>query len=667
MYKLKIIIIVCTLYPGLWSLNDSVQDTTYLNRGLELQQQGKFEEALAIWEEARHELENPSLRIGRAYIELVTQENIKEYYPSSSEMYFWGLSSQSETTEEIDKELKMIEPIVDRSVFNTWKEDFKDTPYSALTSIQSFWLEQDITPDTPYNERLMEHWERIAYVKEHFTRNRSSIYGTDARGPVYIQFGKPNITHQGDLDIQHQAIFDLVIKKITTIQPGKILNESDRAYARNIANAAFDASGSLREYEIWVYTNHELGPIYNNVVIFGNTPIQGFARAVSVNDFIPPSANTFSKRFAVQEVTTETDYNMNPGLFIQHEYLRQLAGIDPQFGRGFSNLVFDFFRAGEPARKEEAYRYKREQEQLARVIENEAPDEVSIYEEAFPSIPVQLFTYRFLDNTNSPYSIVYLQSQPQGIFILDSSRNTEIMERDADNVLSYYDFIHGLQIRGSDQRLLASQELRPDIDIDINIESPPSISIFQVPYVSEDTWEVFYAQLKNDHPDTKPEIDSPFPNELRGIGTIKRQQSEPLQKEESMLQMSDMIIGFDLDETDDGSTFIPFITSHTKEIPSGENLAFHYELYHLQQNATGIAEFEIEFEILEKRTGLNRLRRNNPDFTLILNQQSDQSFFKENLEIETSDFEQGNYTLIMNILDQNSKQRIERKIDFSIK
>lgn len=649
------------------------QESVYLSKGLELKKQGKYSEALTTWEQARAILNKPSLVIGREHIKLVTEQKIDGANQIASDMYFWGLSTDSANTDQIKKEMELLEPIVDPDEYKQWKRAFKNEPSSALALIEQFWVFQDITPDTPYNERLIEHWERIGYARKNFTRRNDTIYGTDDRGIGYVQFGEPNLIHTGELEVRHTTVQDLSMKKIDTAFPrcfvDRICKRRAETYSRNMANAAFEHSGSLREYEIWVYTTHNISPVYNNVLFFGDTAIKGFAKATSVNDFIPSAAATFSKRFAVQAVGDEYDFDMNPAVFIQHEYLQQLAGIDPQFGQAFSNLIFQFFRAGEPPRKEETFRYKREQEQTAIQIENAAPDEVSIYEEEFPDIPVTVYNYRFLDDENIPFSIVYLESRPQGVFILDSARNSEVMlaDNESKSILSFYNFTHGLQIRAKDQRLLASQELYPGIDIDTELESPPSISIFQVPYVSPETWQVFYAQLKNTHLDSEPEAESPFPNELRGIGTIKQQQGKSLSTDLSELVLSDVIMGYNLDTTDDGTTLLPFDAAHDKNIPEGESVAIHYELYHLKQDPSGVARFEIDIEIIKKQRGLNRLGKNDPNFTLTLNQQSDQSYFRENLEIDTSTLKEGSYVLSMKVTDSITKQVLNRSIDFDVK
>ena len=665
------------------SLPSLTQEQAALQKGLNLKKEGKYLEALSTWEKARATLKDASLPIAREHIQLVTEQNMRDAYQVASEMYLWGLSSTSTDEEELEKEMGMIQPIVEPDIYKNWEEDFKKNPESILPLIAQYWTAKDITPDTPYNELLLEHWERIAYVRENFLQNDNTIYGTDDRGITWIQYGKPDRIESGIFSLLGSDIEQTVILRLETNLPGRGDNhlkqnetraQEDRIFAREIANDV-ERFAVDRDYEIWIYDDHNISSSYKHTIMFGNTAVKGFANALSIYDFIPASAASFKNRSASDAIAAadnssvtanETAYQMAPAVFMQLEYLRQIASIDPKFARQFSELRSTIFKAGEAPRRDEALQFKRQHDQAALLDKSKAPVEVSTYLDEFPSIPVQLFTYRFLDHANNPYSIVYLQSEPQGTFILDETHNSEVMKQNKESAHAYYDFTHGLQIRNSEQRLLASQELRPDINIDIEIKSPPSISIFQVPYVSDDTWEVYYAQLKNNHPETKPEVESPFPNEVRGIGTIKRQQQEPLSKDTKTLELSDAILGYDMDTEDDGSTFIPFTASHSKKIAQGKNLVLHYELYHLTQDDNGIANFQAEFEIIEKRTGLNRLRRNGRDFTLTLNQQSDQSFFKENLEVDISQLETGAYILRMSVTDTASNEQLDKDIEFSI-
>ena len=595
------------------------QETSYLEKGLTQKNAGNYMAALQTWEEARTVLESPSLAIGREYIQLVTEQNFEDLFQNSSAMYLWGLSAQEVDPMVVDLEMKMLEPIVDSKDYKAWKNAFKEEPIRVLPLIQTFWLSQDPTPDSPYNERIVEHWERVAYVKENFYENSRSVYDTDERGPVYVKYGAPQKTD------------------------------------RNIRGS------SEYRIELWAYTNHNVSPIYNNLFIFGDFPGQGFVEVATVFDFFQP------RQFNSRNISNAT-------LVAMRESVRQFAGFDPLLAYQYDRLLFetqkttfglDGVNAGALA-----IGFRNEFTSTARRIHDKAPEEVSTYEEEFPQIPMTLAKYRFLDDANKPFTIAYLESQPLGPLVLDIAHNEDsVFTTNSDSLvqaLDFYTFAHGMQVRGNNWELLTSEKLYPEIIVDVEQDSPPSTTIFTVPYVAEDAWQVFYAQIKNNHPNTKPELNTPFPDNLRGLNSIREQQGQPLNTDTDRLEISDIIIGYDLRD-DDGSTIIPFKASHNGEIPEGENLAFHYELYHLKQNPGGVARFEIEFEIRKKQRGLIRLLPNEAAFTLSLTQQSDEPYFKENLEVETSDLKTGTYTLEMNIVDLTTQQEITKKIEFEVK
>jgi GWxTD domain-containing protein len=58
--------------------------------------------------------------------------------------------------------------------------------------IEQFWLRRDPTPGTPENEFKEEHYRRIAYVNEHFSRADGIPGWKTDRGRVYITFGPPD-------------------------------------------------------------------------------------------------------------------------------------------------------------------------------------------------------------------------------------------------------------------------------------------------------------------------------------------------------------------------------------------------------------------------------------------------------------------------------------------
>ena len=69
---------------------------------------------------------------------------------------------------------------------------------ARLAFLKVFWKQLDDVPDTPTNERLLQHLMRMHYVETHFG---AGVRGSDTdRGRVYIQYGPPD-----DIDYRTSA------------------------------------------------------------------------------------------------------------------------------------------------------------------------------------------------------------------------------------------------------------------------------------------------------------------------------------------------------------------------------------------------------------------------------------------------------------------------------
>ncbi|MGF1669940.1 MAG: GWxTD domain-containing protein, partial [Balneolaceae bacterium] len=56
---------------------------------------------------------------------------------------------------------------------------------------REFWAERDPTPDTEFNELMVEYYDRIDYAYKEYTTPQNPGFNTD-QGRAYILFGEPN-------------------------------------------------------------------------------------------------------------------------------------------------------------------------------------------------------------------------------------------------------------------------------------------------------------------------------------------------------------------------------------------------------------------------------------------------------------------------------------------
>jgi GWxTD domain-containing protein len=84
---------------------------------------------------------------------------------------------------DIEKYLHQIKYIATEKEINLFEKLDKQGKQEFLLQ---FWKSKDPTPDTPENEFMLKHFQRIDYCEKHFRNGINSD-----RGRVYIQYGPP--------------------------------------------------------------------------------------------------------------------------------------------------------------------------------------------------------------------------------------------------------------------------------------------------------------------------------------------------------------------------------------------------------------------------------------------------------------------------------------------
>ena len=230
---------------------------TYLQEGLDLEKQSQPEEALKLWDDAVPILEHPSVEIATEYLRVAAEYELTDYYRSASSIYLNEMSDLDETTfqdnrSELEKELLRLEPIMDEGEFSAFQELFNGSDPELFKRIKVFWSSLDPTPDTATNERLIEHWQRIAYSRENFLRKNDPPYGTDVRGLYYVKYGEPDKTDKGRVRITYDTIQTVLnqLLPVLDIDPNTAGGQNfDLMKVSNRIQNLFVNP----EYELWVY------------------------------------------------------------------------------------------------------------------------------------------------------------------------------------------------------------------------------------------------------------------------------------------------------------------------------------------------------------------------------------------------------------------------------
>ncbi len=113
---------------------------------------------------------------------------------------------------------------------------------------ERFWNRRDPTPLTPENERLLEHYRRVAYALEHYARPDGAW---DKRGEVFIRLGNPDHVSKWD-DVQAERNRELHEARVN------IVNRSRIALAISPGLPIFPVAANAR-WEYWIYAHVDGG------------------------------------------------------------------------------------------------------------------------------------------------------------------------------------------------------------------------------------------------------------------------------------------------------------------------------------------------------------------------------------------------------------------------
>ncbi|MDX1618780.1 MAG: GWxTD domain-containing protein [Balneolaceae bacterium] len=689
--RITVVTLICCVAGVTHSAGEGSGSTDYYDRGLEARQQGDIQKALSIWEQARQNLNDPAKvdsRIGFSYIESATEHQLHEHYEKASSMYFWSLTTSDldKNYDAIDEELKRIQPLLESYKYRQLNRLLKNRDPGVVHEIKGFWIKNDPTPGETYNERLLEHWERIAYSRDHFTENKVTVYGTDDRAKIFIKYGPPDYVKEGTLKFSLSDVKSWAreLTRLSTQRKSSLFSSS----TQNSTSSGGASSGSsdfgnsnifqteavsdrisrhVRQYflnprySIWVYRGINKSPVDNVIYIFGDSGDGGrYGLRRSVEDFIPKRAFRPINRLGSTGVT--------PAILLQLMIYDELSIADPFFGDAFRNLESSLFQIYNAASADLAFRQRTQSEFMLAEFKATAPNNISLYEKLVPALEVDFQQYRMLDDNNNPYLLIYICSYPQEAFITSSA-----IDLSSTNSIDNYLLTFTAQVRDDQYNLIDETEVSPDFsDKYYNIydskQDQAVGSLIRVPFIAENTYQSLSATLENR--DVERNIGSnTYPTTLKGMGKVNITQPHALTTDESVLEMGDVILGYQTDGNGAGEN-IPFRIDADNEIPMGKNLMTHIEVYHLQLAAGESGRFQLEYKVRSKSSGniITSLFSGNDggDVSLTLNFETLESTFREDIEIETQKLEEGDYLLELRAIDLVSNSEVSRRVEFSV-
>jgi len=621
----------------------------YYNLGQTERESGYFSIALEIWLEAKNEMEKSGIvdpRIGIAFIELATENENIVLYEKATEMYLWAFSGTSllEYIDTITEEVERIKPLLEDDEKKVWDTLLKDNDPGILSVIRKFWIKKDLTPATPLNERLTEHWERIAYARQNFKRSKRSPYGTDDRGTIYVQFGEPDRKDYGNLgdDIMElDRRFDEAGR--TGIRKSLKLN-SGNITINDILTLQF-----YPEFEVWTY--YELADKDDGIYVFGKPHDDRFRLFDSIEELIPNAM--FAKR-------NELNNHFLPGALVQLMYYHQLRFVNDFFSDRYYELenVWDssIQSSSDPGPPRSGITKGTRQ----KFIVNDEYDHVKLYgpkeKTSFEYIPINISVsqVRLLDENNQPYVAVITTSSPDKIVY---ERLTGSVKKTVQNTT----FAPVITLISRDENM---QEI--DRYSRSKLDTTYRVSTFLLDY--EDIGDNYVLSA-----DASMEIvNADDPGSSQKVPFLGKENfilDDPLVNTESQLVMSDLILGINTPVMIDRTQY-PFPVIPVENVMSNENFAVYLEMYHLTIESDGVARYRISYQVdSRKKKGIfSRLFGGNaePAISISADHSSRENRSEEHISFDISGLKPADYEFKVTVTDLLSGQEITRSENITI-
>ncbi|NIV92449.1 GWxTD domain-containing protein [candidate division KSB1 bacterium] len=594
-------------------------------QGLAHRDSGDWQKAIETWLAAKDSTRQPreiDPRIGFAFIELVAEKKAEPYYDKASEMYLWAFEQEDlkQYEETIREEIAGLSPIMSKDEGTEWLELLEKGDPKLNDRIRGFWTRADPIPTTETNERLVEHWRRIAHAREKYTREKTTVYGTDDRGLVFVKYGPPDVAAEGKLGVDQ---FELMRWFPTDF----LLRQEIQRY------------NTLPEFEIWVY--HNLGREESTVFVFGKRSGLGkFGLRYGIEAFIPNRA--FSRR------STKTTDGVLPGAMLQLMFYRELIDVDMFFLNRYRELeaIWANSRAGGLL----SPNYDR----IKGIINHyKNEDKATIDFEFMPAT-----------KTNTLEGLEALELKYKRFRHLDEANHPLLTLMTAATSLHYGDIDHTLFFREArkskyKQRhfLVVHDEAwhRKERHIGYPAMHNTNTSVFSLQQNSQtDFYTLVAEKTVLEHRSEKLQAeDIPDTASVVGIGTLLLGEVPPLQTDSTRFEISDIVFGVETPGHLDRAEYYPFPVIPKDPVKRSDSLKIYFEAYHLTTPVL------VEYRIEEKKEG--------EDGRAVLTGRVELNRSRENvIDLDVSHLSAGDYILKCSVTSAQTGEKKTRSAAFRV-
>lgn len=645
-------------------------------------QNGDPKAAASLWIDYAESLDRPDFVLGHDFIRLVTQNRLRNHYEKASELYFSGLNSSTVTEvakERLRDELFFLDPMLGQREKRRLERMVEDGNPQIYTFLRDFWQQRTLLPGDPYNERLLEHFERVNHAIQHFQTTSGSLF--DDRGKTWIRFGEPFRQRSGIFMFNPGFVNYLITTRIDDGgAPGSGAFESavSSAVYMNTYYRVRDYH-TYPSYEVWVYDGLSDGRD-NVIYIFGNRYGGADMNLMrSVDDFIPSAAYSMSDRnspvtFAIfnegagaaqtgdgqgvdrtnileelQQGSTSSVELITPALILQMMYYRQLASLDFYFGNQYEEMMDRYTNTSIPLSRSLSRQFQ--QTNSARLLEaqGQAPEERSAAETLLFDIAPSAHPYLFFDEELNPYLKLFFEEDVESAIAYEELR----ILNDVDAIrYDQYEVTRTVLLRNRDGDQTDLMRAAFPVYADPNAEAIEQ-NVMHVPIHSGTAQFEIYSELHNGSLDHAISDQSTMRASLKGFGNQPaRPIPQPGQNRDFFI--SDLILGY-YDAS--ANNIDHFRISHDGEMMADQGIMFYYEAYNIPRNDEGIYSFTLTYRLMRERSGLGRVfgSRYSGETSMTIENSSGTHRFSQLLEIISDELQPGRYQLELTVsVDENS-------------
>lgn len=599
---------------------------------------------------------NPAL--GFRFIESVARYEKFEYAELATEIYFWGLQAD---------EVKPYQTLVEREVNYLYallspekKAEFNDLlerqDPGIYEKIRQFWKTRDVVRSSDKNERLLEHWQRILYSKKYFTKNDTTVYGTDERGDIYIRLGKPNeirTGHFGSSAVEVRTkLYDLQDRGFLS-PSGSALHQMQQEILTSVIPA---------QYELWQYNDVGESDDEHIFFLFGRKEGDGpFGLRNSVEDFIPQEV--FSRALG----NRGSGNDIRVANFLQFMYYSDLATVHMFFG----NRLNDYDRAWREAiggtRINAGYLRnnisRRKAEEATERVYNAAPEDVSSYQRQLQNYNMDVLEYRFLDEEGSPELLYVVASSPQkligdyGFNIDDPGESSRGGAYDIHLLQGISHFDHDYARLGKNMDHL-KQEYQSVQGETGDTYTSHSIALSEKP----DNYAVAFSEL---YYSVEGNEENPDAWSLLGMNINETERIPTLDFESGELTLSDLVLGSTARDRISVRGQEIGVLENGRMITEGDNLQVYFEAYYFDVAGPDYSRYEVEYRVESSGRSwwpFSSSTEQSHTWEAVADGWYDFQFF----EVEAIDRGPGRYELHIEITETETGRKASRSIEFEV-